>query len=258
MSDHKQANIDKTDKLYATPQEVSSFDFNQQVVDVFPDMISRSVPGYEKIIEGIGDICARWLSHHTTSLEGSRPVVVYDLGCSLGSASLSIAKQFKDVAHKIIGVDKSAAMIARCKTKIKAMNHGAHIDIVEADLNTIELQACDIVVMNFTLQFIDKPLRQSLIDKIFHNLKPGGLFIISEKVTHVSQQIDDMLIHLHHKFKKRNGYSDLEISQKRTALEDVMKLDTVPTHYERLFKAGFTHSSIWHQQLNFLSIMAIK
>lgn len=219
------------DTLYAAEQSaVDKFSFNQQVVDVFPDMINRSVPSYQNIIDGIGKIA--------NLLCPVRPVI-YDLGCSLGSVSLSIAKHAQSKSPDIKGIDYSQAMIDRCQQHIGAFNFGGSISLQQADLVTISLDHCSMAVINFTLQFIEPFQRQSVIDKVYKALEPNGIFVLSEKIKSSQNILDDILIELHHEFKRENGYSDLEISQKRSALEDVMKLDTIEEHRERLRHAGF-------------------
>ena len=114
------------------------------------------------------------------------------------------------------------------------------------------------VVLNFTLQFITPEQRTELINRIAKNLVPGGLLVLSEKVTDQDNVCKELLIDLHHDFKRANGYSELEIAQKRTALENVMRPDSLSCHQERLTNAGFSHIAPWFQCFNFLSIVAIK
>lgn len=247
---NNETNQSKPDTIYSSPKEsLARFSFNKEVVDVFPDMINRSVPGYATIIDGIGKIAKQ----HCTD----KPVV-YDLGCSLGSVSLSIAKQTFEKSPHIIGIDNSEAMIEKCSQHINAFNYGHCIELQQGDLINANMKTCDLVVINFTLQFVEPSQRQSIINKVYKHLKPGGMLILSEKVKHSNSDVDNFLIELHHNFKRENGYSDLEISQKRSALEDVMKLDTIETHKSRLSEAGFSALTVWYQQFNFLSLIAIK
>ena len=240
----------KPDNIYATQQRaLRKFSFNKQVVDVFPDMINRSVPGYTNIINGIGKIAAK----HCTN-----GAIIYDLGCSLGAASLSIAKHNTHKDITIRGIDNSAAMIERCHQHISAFSYGNLIELYEGDLLEAELDQCDMVVINFTLQFLAREHRQFVVDKVFASLKPGGILILSEKVIHNNPSIEQLLVDIHHDFKRENGYSDLEISQKRNALEDVMKLDSIEQHQKRLSTAGFSDNAVWYQHYNFLSLIAIK
>lgn len=238
------------DTIYATELDVvGKFSFNQQVVDVFPDMINRSVPSYQNIIEGIGKIANTFL--------GQNPLI-YDLGCSLGNVSLSIAKCAASKNANIIGVDNSQAMLERCQQHIDGFSFASNITLQQADLVDVHLKACDMAVINFTLQFIEPALRQGIISKIYQQLNPGGIFVLSEKIHVPEEQLNALLIDLHHAFKRENGYSDLEISQKRSALEDVMKLDSIDVHKNRLQQAGFSSSCVWYQHFNFVSIVAIK
>lgn len=238
------------DTIYATQQlGIEKFSFNQQVVDVFPDMINRSVPSYQIIIDGVGKIA---------NLLCEKAPLIYDLGCSLGSVSLSIAKHAQSKMPIIKGIDKSQAMIERCQQHIDAFSFGSRISLETGDLVSVVLTPCNMAVINFTLQFIEPQLRQAIINKVYSALEPGGIFVLSEKIKIPHTDLDGVLISLHHEFKRENGYSDLEISQKRTALEDVMKLDTIETHSNRLREAGFSKICVWYQHFNFVSILAIK
>jgi len=238
------------DRLYVSnASELNPFQFNQAVVDVFPDMINRSVPGYSNIIDGIGKLSQRVLP---------ADALVYDLGCSLGSVSLSIAKYNSDKSIHIKAVDNSPAMVERCKQRVGAYHYGSNITVEDGDITQLSVQSCAMVVINFTLQFVSPEARLDLIKRIYQALLPGGLLVISEKVSIENKAINDLLVDLHHDFKRENGYSDLEISQKRSALEKVMLLDSFQTHEQRLKDAGFENASIWFQHFNFLSFCARK
>jgi tRNA (cmo5U34)-methyltransferase len=238
------------DNIYAKPQvPVDKFSFNQQVVDVFPDMINRSVPSYQTMIDGIGRIA---------SILCPQNAVIYDLGCSLGNVSLSIAKHAQSKNPTIIGIDNSKAMIERCQQHIDAFSFGGCISLLHDDLTNISLNNCNMAVINFTLQFIELSERQAIINNIYHRLSPEGVFVLSEKIKISQDTLNSLLTDLHHDFKRENGYSDLEISQKRSALEDVMKLDTIDTHMHRLRQAGFSNICVWYQHFNFVSIVAVK
>lgn len=238
------------DSIYSHPQnKVDNFQFNQKVVDVFPDMINRSVPSYQNITDGIGKLA---------SLVCPDKPVIYDLGCSLGNISLSIARHTSHKSPKIIGIDNSDAMLERCRQHVRTFNFGKFISLQQADLSNVNMQKCDMAVINFTLQFIQPDARQSVLNKIFAALTNNACLVISEKINESDQVLNNLLVDLHHDFKKENGYSDLEISQKRSALENVMKLDTVATHKQRLHKAGFNKVMLWYQHFNFVSLIAIK
>jgi len=239
-----------TDLIYSNPHtQVKDFAFDAQVVEVFPDMISRSVPGYNTIIDTIGRLSQRFVENSSS---------VYDLGCSLGAATLAIRKGINAKDCKIISVDNSPAMVERCKMHINAFKGETPVEVIEGNIQDISIENASMVVLNFTLQFIDKAERQTLINSIAKGINTGGILVISEKISHGDPTIDEHLIDLHHDFKRANGYSELEVAQKRTALENVMRTDSIEQHIERLTNAGFTHVSPWFQCFNFISFIAIK
>lgn len=240
----------ETDIIFSNKHsQIKDFTFDKQVVEVFPDMISRSVPGYNTIIETIGQLSTRYVSDNSN---------IYDLGCSLGAATLSMRKSITAQNCQIISVDNSSAMVERCKMHINAFKGQTPVEVVEGDILNIEIKNASMVVLNFTMQFIEPELRNALINKIYLGLKPGGLLVLSEKMSDQDTVCADLLSELHHNFKRANGYSELEISQKRTALENVMRTDDLPAHIKRLSSNGFSHVSPWFQCFNFFSLVAIK
>lgn len=239
-----------TDLIYSNPhKQVKDFAFDAQVVEVFPDMISRSVPGYNTIIDTIGRLSQQFVKDNSH---------IYDLGCSLGAATLAMRKGITSSNCKIIGVDNSADMVKRCKLHIEAFKGETPVEIIEGNIQEIEISNASMVVLNFTLQFIERSQREALLTKIANGLNTGGLLVLSEKVSHGDTKSDELLIDLHHKFKRDNGYSELEVAQKRSALEKVMLTDTSEQHINRLKRAGFNHISPWFQCYNFVSFVAIK
>lgn len=238
------------DNLFASPlDEIVDFVFDEKVVDVFPDMINRSVPGYSTIINLIGTI-AQQRAQQDTSL--------YDLGCSLGAASLAMRHRVTQTGCKIISVDNAEAMIERFEKIVQRDNSQIPVDTVCADIQDVEIQNASVVVMNFTLQFIPLIQRQNILAKIFSGLNEGGCLILSEKLAFPDETENTMQIELHHAFKKSNGYSDLEIAQKRSALENVLIPETAAQHCQRLKETGFKHVFQWFQCFNFASFIAIK
>ncbi|XQW86293.1 carboxy-S-adenosyl-L-methionine synthase CmoA [Thalassotalea piscium] len=239
-----------TDLIFSKKQsQLKDFTFDQQVVEVFPDMISRSVPGYNTIIDTIGRLSQQYVTDHSN---------IYDLGCSLGAATLAMRKAILADNCHIIGIDNSPAMVDRCKMHVNAFKGKTPVEIIEGNILDVEIKNASMVVINFTMQFIEPEFRRQLINKIAEGLNPGGLLLLSEKITNSNPVCDQLLIDLHHDFKRANGYSELEIAQKRTALENVMKPDSLDTHITRLSDAGFSHMAPWFQCFNFFSLVAIK
>ncbi len=240
----------KPDTLYAQPRPLLvDFAFDEQVADVFPDMIRRSVPGYESVISMLGVFASRYVQGGTR---------VYDLGCSLGAATLAIRRHIQCSDARIIAVDNARAMVEGCKKHIAADCSEIPVEVYCQDLRETPISNASLVTLNFTLQFIDPEQRDSIIQTIYDGLVVGGVLVLSEKIIFEDPQQQALFTELHHDFKRANGYSDLEISQKRQAIENVLKPDSLSVHEERLRKAGFRTVQCWFQCFNFISLFAIK
>lgn len=236
------------DQLYANPREpVPAFCFDAQVAQVFPDMIRRSVPGYEMLTGLLGLVAEQYVQ------PGSR---VYDLGCSLGAASLAIRARVPEC--RLIAVDNAAAMADRCRENLSQAPGATPVTVICDDIRAVPIKKASLVVLQFTLQFIPPPERLALLEKICHGLLPGGVLVLSEKLCFSSAEIQTQFTDLHHAFKRAHGYSELEISQKRSALENVLIPETLEQHQARLRQAGFAHGAVWFQCVNFASLLAWK
>ena len=240
---------ENSDQIYKIEQPSGPFRFDQRVVAVFPDMIKRSVPGYQQVIETIQKLASIYVTKDSNC---------YDLGCSLGAATLAMSYGIQKDGVSIIGVDNSSAMIERCSNNIQGFKHDTPIKLVQDDIQNINIENASMVVLNYTLQFIPQTLRKEVLQKIYDGMLPGGTLLISEKIIFPDDKINQLMIDLHHQFKRENGYSDLEISQKRSALETVLVPETMCEHIERLKNIGFPNVSCFQQQLNFASFVAIK
>lgn len=238
------------DTIYANPlAEISRFAFDQRVVDVFPDMIKRSVPGYATIINMIGNLAERYVQANSRC---------YDLGCSLGAATLAMRHRIQAADCKIIGVDNSAAMIVRCQQVVAADSGEVPVELIEARIQDVQLKNASMAVLNFTLQFIPVDERLEMLRNICKGLNTGGVLIISEKVAFDDEPHQQLMTELHHNFKRANGYSDLEIAQKRASIENYLIPETLDAHRQRLRQAGFSSVDVWFQCFNFASLIAIK
>jgi tRNA (cmo5U34)-methyltransferase len=246
--------MSQADTLYAKPlDKLVDFTFDEKVANVFPDMINRSVPGYASIVAMSGILSAEFFQKNTQC---------YDLGCSLGASSLSMAQAITEPTLKIIAVDNSQAMLDKAMALLQANDSTtgvkACIDFVCADINDIHIRNASVVVMNFTLQFIAPEKRLGLLSHIYQGMKKGGILILSEKLMYDKKEQQQLLIDMHHFFKKANGYSALEISQKRQTIENVLLPETLDTHKQRLSDIGFKQVEQWFQCFNFSSLIAIK
>lgn len=238
------------DTLFSAPiEKLGDFTFDEAVAEVFPDMISRSVPGYSNIITAIGMLAERFATPDS---------MIYDLGCSRGAAILAMRRNLQGRAVQIIGVDNSQPMVERCRRHLEAYHSDIPVTILCDDIRHIDIRNASMVVLNFTLQFLPRDDRLALLEKIYQGLNPNGVLVLSEKFQFDNPLTNELLIDLHHTFKRANGYSELEVSQKRTALENVMLTDSLDTHKARLQQAGFNHIELWFQCFNFGSMIAVK
>ncbi len=240
----------KADSLYSQPRkQVVDFVFDDAVVDVFPDMIRRSVPGYENIIALLGILGNQYAQANST---------VYDLGCSLGASTLSLYQQIQVPNIQFVGVDNAPAMVEQCRTNLQKHMPNSQHQVIHQDIQDIEITNASVVVVNFTLQFLPIETRQNLLTKIYRGLLPGGCLILSEKIQFESPQKQSFMKDWHHAFKRANHYSDMEISQKRSSIENVLIPETSEEHLKRLTDSGFEHTEQWFQCFSFASFIAIK
>ncbi len=238
------------DQLYAHPQaELSQFRFDEPVVQVFPDMIKRSVPGYSQIIANTGLLAKRFAQDNS---------LIYDLGCSLGASSLAMRQHLVASNCRIVGLDNSAAMLDRARQYLEMQDSSIELSLELADICQYDYQPCSFMVLNLTLQFIAPEHRPDLLSRLAQACLPGGALLLSEKICFTDPMEQQLMTELHHDFKRANGYSDLEISQKRQAIERVLIPETLDSHQQRLLAAGFSKVLLWYRNLNFVSLLAIK
>jgi tRNA (cmo5U34)-methyltransferase len=162
----------------------------------------------------------------------------------------------------IVAIDNAAAMIEHCATILAHEKPDTAVELICADLLDLPLERpldnASMVVLNFTLQFLAPEARTALMQRIYDALLPGGILILSEKIAFADEHLNQLMIELHHSFKRANGYSELEVAQKRSALENVLIPETLDQHRQRLSSVGFNSIDIWFQCFNFASILAIK
>lgn len=232
------------DELFKSAQK-KQFEFDASVASVFDDMINRSVPFYSENLS----LCAK-----LTSKLAAPNASVCDLGCSTANLLILLFKLRPDL--RLCGVDEAAAMLERAKNKAQAF--GAKITLKQANLSTFKLTPSDIFIANYTLQFIRPPQRQSLVDGIFKALKKGGFLILSEKIALENAVLAKTMLEIYAEYKLAQGYSELEISSKREALENVLVPYTQKENLNMLANAGFKRIESFFKWANFESFIAFK
>lgn len=243
--------LNSADNIYADSQGQAlsgQFKFDSAVARVFPDMIKRSVPGYAETVAMSGVIAGEYARDNTN---------LYDLGCSLGAVTLAMRHGVKASSCKIIGIDNSAAMIEQAGHYLALDDGNVDVELLCADITAQKIDNASVVALNYVLQFIAQEQRLDLLTQIAKGLNNGGALILSEKI---SFDDDEQVLQdkLHLDFKRANGYSELEIAQKRSAIENVLIPETESAHIERLKQAGFSRVVRWYQCFNFVSYLAIK
>jgi tRNA (cmo5U34)-methyltransferase len=240
----------ETDRVFAEKKETTRpFEFNEEVAKVFDDMLVRSVPLYQESIKRQSQLALEFYQ------AGSR---IYDLGCSHGNLGQMILDRFRTRRFSMVAVDSSLPMIKKYKTRLEVMPDASAIKLVCGFLEDILIQNASVVLINLTLQFLKPEKREDLITRIYQGMNPGGILLLTEKTIHPVPRMDALQIQAYKAFKLENGYSELEISQKREALEKVLLPDSLEIHRQRLLNAGFSIVETWLQWFNFASILAIK
>ncbi len=240
----------RKDRIYSQKStRPGDFVFDETVAEVFEDMITRSVPGYEAVHRMVQVVARKFVAEDTS---------VYDLGCSLGAASFHVCQALPQARMNVIAIDSSEAMIRQLQERLEGSQADARIKPVCADVAEVDIQNASLILLNYTLQFIDTPRRDSLIEKMYTGLRGDGALLLSEKIEYRDQDEDALMQDLHEKFKQGQHYSALEIMQKREALENVLIRDTDEQHRARLYRAGFSRVFVLMQYLNFITYLAIK
>ena len=239
----------KKDKMFKRRHNLREFNFGKETVAVFDNMLNRSVPFYNELQRMIAEIANEFAQDGTN---------IYDLGCSTGTTLMNLYSNVtKDV--KLVGVDYSKDMLSRCRQRLLSGRRKINCRLMHADLNQFaNIKNASVVILNLTLQFIRPLYRDRLIASIRNGLIDNGCLILIEKVLGNNSNFNRTFIKFYYDFKKRQGYSDLEIANKRDALENVL----IPYHSDEnkqlLKKNGFSQIDIFFKWYNFCGIVAIK
>ena len=233
------------DQLFNQPIK-KQFEFDADVAAVFDDMLQRSVPFYKEAMKLTSRFALLYLKENGQ---------LYDLGCSTASQLLDIER---DMACKasLTGIDNAAAMLEQASKKIDVF--GSDIEVVEGDILSYDYKKADVMISNYTLQFIRPPVRETLLKRIYERLNEGGVFIFSEKVVSEDKTLNKALIDCYYDFKKEQGYSAYEIMQKREALENVLIPYTAEENIEMTRRCGFKQCEILFRWANFVTFIALK
>ncbi len=246
----KEKALEPKDKVFKEPlTKVEDFKFGKQVVSVFDDMVSRSVPFYYEIQRMITELSLDF------AVEGTN---VYDLGCSTGTTLLNLNTVLSDKI-KFVGIDDSKEMLAKCQSNFKHVKMKRNYELIQQDLNKgVIIENASVVIMCLSLQFIRPLNRERLVSQIFNQLNPNGCLILVEKVLGEDSIFNRLFIKYYYDMKRRHHYSDLEISQKREALENVLIPYKLLENKELLERCGFRYWDVFFKWYNFAGLVAVK
>ena len=241
------------DRVFQETARIEDFAFDERVAKVFDNMVSRSVPFYNEIQRIQSDLIMDFLPE-----EGG---LVCDLGCSTGTTLEYLTQHQKcPESTRFIGYDNSESMLDKARDKLKAQIAASKVSLITADLSDLpQLPACNIVILNWTLQFVRPMGREYLLKTVYQALKPGGIVLLSEKILVNDPVLNRLYIDHYLQFKvSQSSYTDIENQRKREALENVLIPYRLDENYELLQRAGFGRIGTYFQWFNFVCLIAVK
>jgi tRNA (cmo5U34)-methyltransferase len=228
---------------------VEDFRFGREVATVFDDMVTRSVPFYVEIQRMIAEISADFAQPDSA---------VFDFGCSTGTTFLSLHPHLHP-SVRFVGIDNSTEMLEKCRLKLAESGMDRAYELRCADLNDgVRLEDASVVLLILTLQFVRPLNRDRLIADIYRGLRPNGCLLLVEKVLGEDSLLNRLFIKYYYELKRRNGYSELEITQKREALENVLVPYRLLENRELLLRTGFRYVDAFFKWYNFCGLIAVK
>jgi tRNA (cmo5U34)-methyltransferase len=239
------------DQIFSRPRRIDDFHFGKETAVVFDDMLGRSVPFYDEIQRMVAELAGDFAADGTA---------IYDLGCSTCTSFLHLARMIPaETAVRFVGVDSSSEMLDIARKKLDESGFDRPYELVCADLDRgVHVSGASVVLMVLTLQFIRPLYRQRLIRTIREGLVENGCLILVEKVLGESSTFNRLFIKHYYEMKKKNGYSELEIAQKREALENVLIPYRLEENRELLRSEGFQQVDVFFKWYNFCAIVAMK
>lgn len=237
------------DTLFNIKTVAEDFTFNERVVEVFDDMLDRSIPFYRQVIDGQAQLLDDLLEPGDT---------VYDLGSSTGTTLLELARLLASKRLQFVGIDNSSPMLDKARLKAELYRKQQSLSFWLEDITEFNQTNAGCIILNYTLQFIRPLQRESFLQRLFRTLRPGGIILLSEKVINHDRRLNRAFIDIYHQFKKTRGYSELEIARKREALENVLIPFSIEENKTMLRKCGFVSVETYFQWFNFTAFVAIK
>ena len=245
--------MSEQDRVFLETNRAEDFAFDERVAKVFDNMVSRSVPFYTEVQRIQSDLVMDFLPEEAG--------VVCDLGCSTGTTIEYLTKHQKcPDSARFIGYDNSDSMLDKARDKLSGQIAAGSVSLLLADLSRLpELPPCNVVILNWTLQFVRPIDREQLLTNVYNALRPGGIVLLSEKILVNDPVLNRLYIDHYLQFKiSQSGYTDVENQRKREALENVLIPYRLDENYELLERAGFGRIGTYFQWFNFACLIAVK
>ncbi len=239
------------DRLFDTGNAPAKFSFNEEVAEVFDNMVTRSVPMYQDVTRSVVD----WASEVYQS-----GTAIYDIGCSTGTTIDAICRKFSqsEKSGTFVAIDNSDAMLKRAESKLSPWLKDHEIILRNEDAMETKVANASMVIMNYTLQFIPVFQRQEILTNIHRGMTQNGVLILAEKVKSSSKLVYQTQTKLYEQFKSDQGYSRTEIEKKKEALDKVLIPLTLEKQIDMLKAAGFEHVEPIYKWNNFVTLIAVK
>jgi len=240
----------KKDQIFAdSADKANDFTFDSKVAGVFDDMVSRSVPFYDEIQRMTCELSIDFAQNNTN---------VYDLGCSTGTTFLQLDGKM-DPSINLIGIDNSAPMLKQAAEKLEDVAKNRTVQLHHADIEgDYTLENASVVLLVLTLQFVRPLHREKIAQKIYDGMNKNGVLIIVEKLLSADSTLNRLFIEHYYEHKRKQGYSETEIVQKREALENVLIPYRMEENIGMLKDVGFSHVEDFFRWYNFSGIIAVK
>jgi tRNA (cmo5U34)-methyltransferase len=216
--------------------------FSFDTIDEFDKHIATSVSNYESIEPLINS-----LAEHFVEPDDN----IYDLGCSTGGTLYGLSLHGTCEGVSYVGYDISDNLLP-------TENIPTNMAFFKRDITDpkIKFFNTSFIMSIFTLQFIPREKRETLVQKVYHSLNPGGAFIVCEKIYMANGMYQSMFNSSHYDYKLRT-YTAEEILDKQNTLRTIMRPLSDYSNIEMFRNAGFKVETFW-QSLNFKGYLVIK
>jgi len=239
-----------TDTVFEAEKRILDFSFNEEVAAVFDDMVDRSVPCYHEMQRMTVELARDFVVDHSN---------IYDIGCATGTTMALIDRAIGDIRATLVGIDNSKQMLKQTREKLNHLdiNHPYELKCVDIH-KPMPVENASVVVMLLTLQFARPLYRERIVRCLHQRIRDNGCLLLIEKTTSNDTLFNRLFIDYYHEFKRRNGYSEMEIVKKREALENVLIPYRLEENVELLKNAGFRHVEVFFRWYNFCGMIAVK